>query len=82
MHLTLFSILDVYKGIWGKHYAPEPGEKPEASLRRCYPELLNFRDQEYERIADCTLEYSFHHAPETYPSEMLDAIHNMKKNTS
>ena len=68
--------------IWGKHYFPEPGENPEASLRRCYPELLSFRDQEYHRIADCTLEYSFHHAPETCPSEMLDAIQNMKKNAS
>ncbi len=61
---------------------PEPGENPEASLRRCYPELLSFRDQEYDRIADCTLEYSFHHGAETCPSEMLEAIQNMKKNAS
>ena len=80
-HYQIF-IDDPKPVIWGKHYSPEEGEKPEASLRRCYPELFSFRDQEYERIADCTLEYSFHHAPETCPSEMLEAIQNMKKNSS
>ncbi|MCH2299432.1 MAG: hypothetical protein MK437_02640, partial [SAR324 cluster bacterium] len=80
-HYQIF-IDDPKPVIWGKHYSPEPGEKPEASLRRCYPELSSFRDQEYECIADCTLEYSFHHHPETCPSEMLDAIQNMKKNAS
>ncbi len=68
--------------IWGDHYIPMPGEDREASLARCYCELLTFRDKEYRRISDCTLDYSFHHNPQTSPKQMLEAIRKEIKNSS
>ena len=61
--------------IWGDHYFPMPGEDREASLARCYCELLTFRSREYSRISDCTLEYSFHHNHKTTTTQMLELIH-------
>ena len=68
--------------IWGDHYIPMPGEDREASLARCYCELLTFRDKEYRRISDCTLDYSFHHNPQTSPKLMLEAVRKEIKNSS
>ena len=61
--------------IWGDFYVPMLGEDREASLARCYCELLKFRNREYSRISDCTLEYSFHHNHKTTATQMLKVIH-------
>lgn len=41
--------------IWGQHYAPLEGEQPEETLRRCYPQLLAWRSEQYAKYADVTL---------------------------
>lgn len=41
--------------IWGHHYAPLEGEQPEETLRRCYPQLLAWRSEQYAKYADVTL---------------------------
>ena len=61
--------------IWGDHFLPRRGEDLETSLERCYCELLTFRNKEYSRISDCTLEYSFHHNHKTTTTQMLEKIH-------
>jgi shikimate kinase len=37
--------------IWGQAWAPRPDETPEATLARCYPELLSRRDRLYRALA-------------------------------
>lgn len=41
--------------IWGRHYAPLEGEEPAQTLRRCYPQLLAWRSEQYAKYADVTL---------------------------
>lgn len=37
--------------IWGEAWAPRPGEGPDATLARCYPQLLARRDRLYRALA-------------------------------
>ncbi len=37
--------------IWGDSYEPLEGEKPEAAMKRCYPELLRHRAEKYKKLA-------------------------------
>ena len=60
--------------IWGPHYRPWPNESPQESLNRCYEELVAHRVERYRQIADCTLDYSFHHAPGTGLKKLLEII--------
>lgn len=41
--------------IWRGMYRPAAGEKPEQTLRRCYPDLLRFRLLRYLQLADVSL---------------------------
>ena len=38
--------------IWGTIYKPLPGEKRNATLKRCYPKLLSYRKKLYEKMSD------------------------------
>jgi shikimate kinase len=42
--------------IWGDAWAPRGGEAPEATLARCYPELLARRDRLYRALAHHVLD--------------------------
>jgi shikimate kinase len=44
--------------IWGASFARENDESPTEALRRCYPHLLEFRQNRYEALADVRLGYT------------------------
>lgn len=46
--------------IWGEIYTRREGESNEASLGRCYPSLLSYREALYRRWADISVEYETH----------------------
>ena len=41
--------------IWGNIYKRLPGEKRNATLKRCYPKLLNYRKKLYEKMSGVTV---------------------------
>src|SRR5579871_4507584 len=43
--------------IWGNLYTPKQGETGKESLVRCFPELLNWRAKQYEKLAHATIDY-------------------------
>jgi len=42
--------------LWGDVFSKEPDETNEASLARCYPNLVSARERLYERYADVTID--------------------------
>ncbi len=46
--------------IWGEVFVKQAGETNEASLGRCYPSLLSFREALYRRWADASIDYDTH----------------------
>jgi shikimate kinase len=50
--------------IWGDKFAPRAEEKPPDSLKRCYSELLQFRDRRYRGIAHVTIPFDRHKKPD------------------
>ena len=75
-HEKLFEayLLDPKPVIWGEVYLPREGESPQNTLGRCYRELLSFRNKRYGLLADCVLDYSFHHCTMTGPEELLELV--------
>ena len=75
-HEKLFEtyLLDPKPVIWGEVYLPREGESPQNTLGRCYRELLSFRNEKYGLLADCVLDYSFHHCTMTGPEELLELV--------
>ena len=65
--------------IWKGKYLPHEGESSKETLGRCFSELLDYRNELYDSISDCVLDYSFHHSPKTGVSEFLDSIWNCYK---
>ena len=49
--------------IWNDSYAPEAGETPRQTLKRCYPELLRDRAQRYRALAHITIPFEQHTDP-------------------
>ena len=43
--------------IWGNAFSKKAEETNLEALKRCYPELLNFRIQKYKKIVDISLDY-------------------------
>lgn len=43
--------------VWGQVLTLHSGESHEATLRRCYPELLRWRRARYEALADVTIQH-------------------------
>ena len=60
--------------IWEGKFRPRKGETIQNALRRCYKELLSYRNERYSLIADYDLDYSFHHSPDREVDELLDMM--------
>ena len=60
--------------IWEGKFRPRKGETIHNTLRRCYKELLSYRNECYSLIADYVLDYSFHHSPDRKVDELLDMM--------
>ena len=75
-HEQLFEnfINDPKPVIWEGKFKPRKGETPQNALRRCYKDLLSFRNERYSLLADHVLDYSFHHNPEREVDELLDLM--------
>ena len=75
-HEQLFEnfIYDPKPVIWEGKFKPRKGETPQNALRRCYKELLSYRNERYSLIADYVLDYSFHHSPDKEVDELLDMM--------
>jgi hypothetical protein len=75
-HEQLFEayLLDPKPVIWGGEYLPREGESPQNALGRCYRELLSFRNERYGLLADCVLDYSFHHCAKTGVEELIELV--------
>jgi shikimate kinase len=58
--------------IWGDSFAPRPGEAPQEALKRCYPQLLNFRAEHYAKMAHVKVPFEKHHAPGADPDALID----------
>ena len=41
--------------IWGTSFNRKPGESELEALKRCYPQLLQYRDAEYRKLADVAI---------------------------
>ena len=82
-HEQLFEnfINDPKPVIWKGKFKTRKGENQQNALRRCYKDLLSFRNEGYSLLADYELDYSFHHSPEREVDELLEIIKtNIKKN--
>ena len=62
--------------IWRGKYVPSGNESKQSTLRRCYSELLTFRNERYTLISDCELDYYFHHCTKTSLNELLEIVGN------
>ena len=60
--------------IWEGKFKPRKGETRQNALRRCYKDLLSFRNERYSLLADYVLDYSFHHSSEREVDELLDLM--------
>ena len=81
-HEQLFEnfINDPKPVIWEGKFKPRKGETPQNALRRCYKDLLSFRNERYSLLADYVLDYSFHHSPEREVDELLDLMERSFEN--
>lgn len=60
--------------IWGDVYAPLPGESPEAALARCYPILLQTRNELYHKWAYVVVDRAKLHEPGFGTDDFLKLI--------
>ena len=83
-HEQLFEnfINDPKPVIWESNFKPLKGESKQNTLRRCYKDLLSFRNERYRLLADYVLDYSFHHSAEREVDELLDLMKKNIKNKS
>lgn len=51
-------LIDPKPVIWGNLYRPLSGEDKMETLKRCYPELLKYRINLYNKLADVKVDYS------------------------
>jgi len=75
-HEQLFEnfINDPKPVIWEGKFKPRKGEPVQIALKRCYKELLSYRNEKYSLIADYVLDFSFHHSPDREVDELLDMM--------
>lgn len=59
--------------IWGNSFSQNEGETPFAALKRCYPELLKYRQRRYEGLAEISMDYDKLRSPGFGPREFLAA---------
>jgi len=60
--------------VWNGKYLPSKGEIPQMALRRCYRELLSFRNKHYTLMSDFHLDYTFHQSPVTTVEDLLELV--------
>ncbi len=60
--------------IWECKFKPLKGESSQNALRRCYKDLLSFRNEKYRLLADYELDPSFHHSPNRKVDEILELM--------
>ena len=60
--------------IWGNSFSQKKGEAPDYALKRCYPELLNYRQSRYEQLAEISLGYHEMRSVGFGPYEFMSAI--------
>ena len=68
--------------IWNGQYIPYKGEIPKIALRRCYSELLSFRNRNYALISDSQLDYSFHQNAGTTLKDFIELVGSSLKHYS
>ena len=57
--------------VWGEVFIKRAGESNEASLGRCYPSLLSYREALYRRWADASIGYETHIRKDLSAEEFL-----------
>jgi shikimate kinase len=60
--------------IWNGLFQPKPGESITETYRRCYPLLLQQREQLYERYSAIQLAYCSHRQPQLTPERFLGLV--------
>lgn len=60
--------------VWNGMYQPRPGETPEATLARCYPQLVRTRAALYQQISDIVIEPQRHRNPAFTVADFLGMI--------
>ena len=60
--------------VWNSMYQPHPGETPEATLARCYPQLVHTRATLYRTICDIVIEPQRHRNPAFTVADFLAMI--------
>ena len=67
-------IADPKPVIWGNSFTQKESEAPEAALRRCYPELLKYRQIKYEQLAEISLNYDRMRSHGFGPNEFMSTL--------
>jgi shikimate kinase len=60
--------------VWNGMYQPHPGETPEATLARCYPQLVQTRAALYRQMSDIVIEPQRHRSPAFTVADFLGMI--------
>lgn len=60
--------------VWGNSYIKNEGEGDYDALKRCYPELLNFRAGRYQALAHVTLPYTVARNEHSIGTEFLEIM--------
>jgi len=67
-------ITDPKPVIWGSSFHKGPFESTTSALKRCYPELLDFRSEKYAALADITIPYDEHNSFDQTAPDLLSLI--------
>ena len=59
---------------WNKIFKPQEGETNQQTLERCYHELLNYREKQYEKYANTTIESKLHKNAKNL-EEFMEAVY-------
>jgi shikimate kinase len=59
--------------IWGNSFSMAKDEPPKDALKRCYPNLLKYRQSRYEQLADISLVYNELRSVDFGPHDFLRA---------
>jgi shikimate kinase len=68
--------------IWNGLFQRRPNETQTETLERCFPQLIIFRERQYEALCDVKIDYEQHHHPDLGASDFLRLIHRIYTDTS
>jgi shikimate kinase len=60
--------------IWNNYFLPNPAESRSQTFSRCYPQLINSREQKYKELAHLTIPPDLHRASDTTVEKFLNII--------